>query len=347
MNRSSDDADFMFLNLGPAAPRHARRASASSCSSTARRSSTAVPDIGYHHRGAEKMGERQSWHTYIPYTDRIDYLGGVMNNLPYVLAVEKLAGIEVPDRAQGHPRHAGGAVPHHQPPASGTAPSPRTWARMSPVFYMFTDREQAFDIDRGDHRRRACTRPGSASAAWRRTCRRAGTGWCASSSTTCRRAWTSTTRLVMQNGIFKARTKGVGAVQHATRPSSGASPGRACAPAASTGTCARSGPTRATSSSSSTSRLAHERRLLRPRAGARRGDAPEPADHRAVPDNMPAGPYKADHPLTTPPPQGAHAAGHRDADQPFPRACQLGAGDARRRGVPWRSRRPRASTATT
>ncbi len=59
-----------------------------------------VPDLGYLHRGYEKMAENMSYYEYIPHTDRLDYISPIANNVAWVLAVEKLAGIEVPIRAQ-------------------------------------------------------------------------------------------------------------------------------------------------------------------------------------------------------------------------------------------------------
>jgi NADH-quinone oxidoreductase subunit D len=59
-----------------------------------------VPDLGYLHRGYEKLAENMSFHEFIPHTDRLDYLSPLANNVAYVLAVEKLAGIEAPARAQ-------------------------------------------------------------------------------------------------------------------------------------------------------------------------------------------------------------------------------------------------------
>ena len=58
------------------------------------------PVFGYLHRGIEKLAEERTYTGVIPLTDRLDYLASMSNNLAYVLAVEKLAGISVPERAE-------------------------------------------------------------------------------------------------------------------------------------------------------------------------------------------------------------------------------------------------------
>ncbi len=58
------------------------------------------PVFGYLHRGIEKLAEERTYTGIIPLTDRLDYLASMSNNLAYVLAVEKLAGIKVPERAE-------------------------------------------------------------------------------------------------------------------------------------------------------------------------------------------------------------------------------------------------------
>jgi NADH-quinone oxidoreductase subunit D len=60
----------------------------------------AVPEVGYLHRGYEKIAENESYHEFITHTDRLDYLQPMHNNVGYILAVEKLLGIEAPPRAQ-------------------------------------------------------------------------------------------------------------------------------------------------------------------------------------------------------------------------------------------------------
>jgi NADH-quinone oxidoreductase subunit D len=57
-------------------------------------------DIGYLHRGMEKIAEAYGFHKFIPYTDRWDYLAPIANNMTYVTAIERLLGVEAPERAQ-------------------------------------------------------------------------------------------------------------------------------------------------------------------------------------------------------------------------------------------------------
>jgi len=58
------------------------------------------PVFGYLHRGIEKLAEQRTFTGFIPLTDRLDYISSMSNNMAYVMAVEKLAGIKVPERAE-------------------------------------------------------------------------------------------------------------------------------------------------------------------------------------------------------------------------------------------------------
>ena len=297
MSQATKHTDFMFLNLGPNHP-SVHGAFRLALQLDGEVVVEAVPDIGYHHRGAEKMGERQSWHTFIPYTDRIDYLGGVMNNLPYVMAIEKMAGIEVPPRAQiirimlaemfrisSHLLFYGTFA--------------QDVGQMSPIFYMFVDRERLFTIIE------AIT-GGRMHPSWFRiggVCQDLPEGW----DVMVRdfvdylpARLNQYDKMTMQNGILKRRTIGIGPYNTDEAIEWGVT-----------------GPSlRATGSD-------WDLRKKRPYGGYDQFDFDIPVAHngdcydRCVVrveemrqsiriieqclENMPSGPYKADHPATTPP----------------------------------------------
>jgi len=297
LTHGDGDRELMFLNVGPQHPA-AHGVLRAVAQLDGEEIVELVPEIGFHHRGAEKMGERQTWHTYIPYTDRIDYLGGVMNNFPYVLAVEKLAGIVVPDRAQvirimmaelfriiAHLVYYGTFC--------------QDVGQMSPVFWMFNDRERAFDIVEA-------VTGGRMHPAWFRiggVAQDLPEGWdqlVREFIAYLRKRMRDYDAAVMKNRIIKARARGIGMVSLQEAAAWGATGPmlRACG-------------------------FAWDLRKKRPYGGYERFEFEVPTgangdsyDRVAVHveeirqslrimeqclNNMPDGPYKADHPLATPP----------------------------------------------
>jgi NADH-quinone oxidoreductase subunit C/D len=299
MSRGTANADYMFLNLGPNHP-SAHGAFRIVLQLDGEEILDCVPDIGYHHRGAEKMAERQSWHSFIPYTDRIDYLGGVMNNLAYVMAVEQLAGIEVPDRVKtirimmseffritSHLLFLGTYI--------------QDVGGMSPIFFIFTDRMKAYDVIEavtGGRMHPAWFRIGGVAhdlpQGWDKLVRDF-VEWMP-------KRLDEYDKAALRNGILRSRTIGVAKYNSAQAIEWGVTgPGL-----------------RATG-------VNYDLRKARPYGGwenfefevplAANGDAYDRAVLRLEEmrqsvkiikqclENMPAGPYKADHPLTTPPPK--------------------------------------------
>jgi len=59
-----------------------------------------VPELGYLHRGYEKLAENTTYHEFIPHTDRLDYLSPMSNNVAIAMAIEKACNIDIPDRAK-------------------------------------------------------------------------------------------------------------------------------------------------------------------------------------------------------------------------------------------------------
>ncbi|MDA0659645.1 MAG: NADH-quinone oxidoreductase subunit D [Planctomycetota bacterium] len=107
--------------------------------------SEVTPHIGYLHRCAEKIGENLTPRQWIPYTDRMDYLAGMNMNLGWSLAVEKLMGLQLPDKAR-HLRVIIAELGRIASHLVGMGAYGLDLGTFSPFLYAFREREKILDL---------------------------------------------------------------------------------------------------------------------------------------------------------------------------------------------------------
>lgn len=105
----------------------------------------ATPDVGYLHRGDEKIAENMQYNQFVPYTDRLDYLAPLANNVAYACAVEKLMGWELPPRGKAI-RVLCCELARIQAHLLGLGAMALDLGAMTVFLYTFTEREKIYNL---------------------------------------------------------------------------------------------------------------------------------------------------------------------------------------------------------
>ncbi|HRT58085.1 MAG TPA: NADH-quinone oxidoreductase subunit D, partial [Candidatus Paceibacterota bacterium] len=172
----------------------------------------ATPHVGYLHRGDEKIAENMTYTQFIPYTDRLDYLAPLANNVAYVLAVEKLLGIDrqLPERCQ-YLRVICCELARISSHLLGMGSYAMDVGAMTVFLHTYTEREKIHNLCEslsGARFTTSYTRIGGVS-------RDMPPGWMEQCRQFCRevvRNFDETETLLTRNKIFMDRTQGIGVI---------------------------------------------------------------------------------------------------------------------------------------